>query len=70
MVSRSGTLTYEAVSYTHLDVYKRQTFASEVLDNDDSKHKPYQLDRCHALESHSETVKRFYPRWYRGQNLG
>ena len=47
-----------------------QTFASEVLDNDDSKHKPYQLDRCHALESHSETVKRFYPRWYRGQNLG
>ena len=47
-----------------------QTFASEVLDNDDSAHKPYQLDRCHALDSHSETVKRYYPRWYRGQNPG
>ena len=42
-----------------------QTFASEVLDNDDSGHKPYQLDRCHALVSTSETVRRFYPRWYR-----
>ena len=41
-----------------------QTFASEVLDNDDSAHKPYQLDRCHALVSHSETVQRYYPRWY------
>ncbi len=47
-----------------------QTFASEVLDNDDSAHKPYQLDRCHALDSHSETVKRYYPRWYRSQNPG
>ena len=42
-----------------------QTFASEVLDNDDSAHKPYQLDRCHALVSSSEAVRRFYPRWYR-----
>lgn len=47
-----------------------QTFASEVLDNDDSAHQPYQLDRCHALVSHSETVRRYYPRWYRGQNPG
>ena len=47
-----------------------QTFASEVPDNDDSKHKPYQLDRCHALESHTDTVRRFYPRWYRVHNPG
>ncbi len=47
-----------------------QTFASEVLDNDDSAHKPYQLDRCHALVSHSETVQRYYPRWYRKQKSG
>ncbi len=47
-----------------------QTFASEVLDNDDSGHKPYQLDRCHALESHSDAVRRYYPRWYRGQKPG
>lgn len=47
-----------------------QTFASEVVDNADSEHKPYQLDRCHALSSHSETVRRYYPRWYRNQNPG
>jgi len=47
-----------------------QTFASEVLDNDDSKHKPYQLERCHALVAHSEAVRRFYPRWYRSENHG
>ena len=44
-----------------------QTLASEVLDNDDSVHKPYQLDRCHALAAHTETVRRYYPRWYRQQ---
>ena len=47
-----------------------QTFASEVLDNDDSQHKPYQLERCHALVAHSEAVRRFYPRWYRSDNHG
>ncbi len=43
-----------------------QTLAGEVLDKDDG-HKPYQLDRCHALDTHSETVRRYYPRWYRKQ---
>jgi hypothetical protein len=47
-----------------------QTFASDVRDNEDSEHKPYQLDRCHALESHSDAVRRYYPRWYRGQKPG
>ena len=47
-----------------------QTFASDVPDSDDSGHKPYQLDRCHALESHSAAVQRYYPRWYRGQKPG
>jgi len=42
-----------------------QTFASEMRDNDDSEHQPFQLDRCHALVLHSETVRRYYPRWYR-----
>ena len=27
---------------------------------------PFQLDRCHALETTTETVRRYYPRWYRG----
>ena len=47
-----------------------QTFASDVRDNADSGHKPFQLDRCHALESHSEAVRRYLPRWYRGQKTG
>ncbi len=42
-----------------------QTFASEMLDNDAGEEKPFQLDRCHALVSHSDTVRRYYPRWYR-----
>ena len=28
--------------------------------------KPFQLDRCHALDTRSETVRRYYPQWYRG----
>jgi len=27
---------------------------------------PFQLDRCHALATTSETVRTYYPRWYRG----
>jgi len=42
-----------------------QTFASEMVDNDESDHQPYHLDRCHALALDSETVRRYYPRWYR-----
>jgi len=41
-----------------------QTFAGQGLS--DPGRKPPQLDRCHALESSSEVVAKFYPRWYRG----
>lgn len=47
-----------------------QTFASEVREVDDRNGKPFQLDRCHALETHSETVRRYYPRWYRSSKTG
>ena len=47
-----------------------QTFASDVRDNEDSEHKPYQLGKCHALDSHSEAVQRYYPRWYRSLKTG
>jgi hypothetical protein len=43
-----------------------QTFASLKLREDEGSDKPFQLDRCHALETTSETVRRYYPRWYRG----
>lgn len=29
--------------------------------------KPFQLDRCHALDSTGPVVARYYPRWYRGE---
>jgi Protein of unknown function (DUF2889) len=44
-----------------------QAFAGEVLDTrEDSEHKPFQIDRCHALRADGAAVKLFYPRWYRG----
>ncbi len=43
-----------------------QTFASLVRDVDAQGGKPFQLGRCHALETSTETVRRYYPKWYRG----
>jgi hypothetical protein len=44
-----------------------QTFASLQRDADPhAETKPFQLDRCHALEHTTETVRRYYPKWYRG----
>ena len=42
-----------------------QTFATFRRDDDDDGTKPFQLDRCHALETSSEAVRRYYPKWYR-----
>jgi hypothetical protein len=42
-----------------------QTFAG-LAREDEGEKKPFQLDRCHALETTTETVRRYYPRWYRG----
>ena len=43
-----------------------QTFAGLKRREDEGTHKPFQLDRCHALDTSGETVRRYYPRWYRG----
>jgi hypothetical protein len=42
-----------------------QMFAS-LQPEDDGSRKPYQLDRCHALETGTDAVRRYYPKWYRG----
>lgn len=42
-----------------------QTYATFQRDNEDAGEKPFQLDRCHALETSSGTVRKYYPRWYR-----
>ncbi|HKW81759.1 MAG TPA: DUF2889 domain-containing protein [Casimicrobiaceae bacterium] len=43
-----------------------QMFAGLGSEIDGSGNKPFQLDRCHALETTTDTVRRYYPRWYRG----
>ena len=42
-----------------------QSFAGVRRDNQDDGHKPFQLDRCHALATNGKTVMQFYPKWYR-----
>ncbi len=42
-----------------------QTFAGEVKEEREDGAKPFQLDQCHALETGTETVRQWYPRWYK-----
>lgn len=46
-----------------------QTFASDMTEAEgfEPGSKPFPLDKCHALETTTATVKRYYPLWYRGQ---
>jgi hypothetical protein len=47
-----------------------QAFANDVLktrdgDGDDLlPHRPFQIDKCHALRADGPGVARYYPRWY------
>jgi hypothetical protein len=41
-----------------------QTLAGQRLQ--DPEKKPFQLDKCHALDSEGKAVAKYYPRWYRG----
>ncbi len=47
-----------------------QTFAGEVPEERDDGSRPFQLDQCHALETSSDTVKQWYPKWYREKSGG
>jgi hypothetical protein len=42
-----------------------QTFAGEMKEERADGERPFQLDQCIALETSGETVKRWYPAWYR-----
>jgi hypothetical protein len=42
-----------------------QTFAG-LQREDEGEGKPFQLDRCHALATTTDTVRRYYPKWYVG----
>lgn len=54
----------------HFPTVALQTFAGEVRDNEDRGHKPFQLDRCHALDTHGEGVRRYYPKWHKAARTG
>jgi hypothetical protein len=47
-----------------------QVLAGEQRDNHDDGRKPFQLDRCHALDTGSEAVRLYYPRWQREAKTG
>ena len=63
---RGCTHITEMLSY--LPTAAVQTF-SGLQREDERDGKPFQLDRCHALETTTETVRRYYPKWYRGAAL-
>jgi hypothetical protein len=42
-----------------------QTFAGEIPEEREDGSKPFQLDQCHALETTTQTVKKYYPKWFR-----
>jgi hypothetical protein len=44
-----------------------QSFAGEMKEDQDDGTKPFQLDQCHALETSTETVRMWYPKWHRGK---
>lgn len=48
-----------------------QAFAGRVNSSRDGdiSEKPFQLDRCHALATDGESVRRFYPTWYRSRQV-
>jgi hypothetical protein len=47
-----------------------QTLAGEKLDVDSEEDgaRPFQLDRCHALDTRGDAVRRYYPRWHRNED--
>jgi hypothetical protein len=50
----------------HLPTAAIQMFAGLRREIEPGEGKPFQLDRCHALETTTDTVRRYYPQWYRG----
>ena len=46
-----------------------QTLAGLRRENEGDT-KPFQLDRCHALETTTDTVRRYYRKWHRGSGSG
>ena len=62
-----GGCTHVTELLAFLPTAAAQTFATLNRDSDPAAQaRPFQLDRCHALEHSTETVRRYYPKWYKG----
>jgi hypothetical protein len=57
--------THQTEMLLYLPTAAVQTFAG-LQREDAGVAKPFQLDRCHALDTAGEAVQRYYPKWYRG----
>ena len=44
-----------------------KTFSGEMPEEREDGGKPFQPDQCHALDTRSDTVKTWYPKWYKGK---
>ncbi len=42
-----------------------QAYAGERRENSNNGGKPFQLDRCHALDTRGPAVAQYYPKWHR-----
>jgi hypothetical protein len=51
---------------SHAPTAAIQMFAGLTPEIDPDGSRPFQLDRCHALETTTDNVRRYYPKWYRG----
>jgi hypothetical protein len=47
-----------------------QMLAGFKRDNEDRDGRPFQLDRCHALDTRGDTVRKFYPKWHVRKQVG
>jgi hypothetical protein len=62
--TRGCTHLTELIGY--LPTAAIQMFAGLKKREDEGHRKPFQLDRCHALVTTGDVVRRYYPKWYRG----
>jgi hypothetical protein len=60
---RGCTHVTELLAY--LPTAALQTFSGLRKREDEGPDKPFQLDRCHALDTDGDAVRRYYPKWYR-----
>lgn len=47
-----------------------QTMANQRARDQQSFKRPFQLNRCHALSTSGEVVRRYYPRWFEPADKG